>query len=300
MSVNEFTADRLEGRKVVSSDGEKVGKVDGVLTDDRGMPQYLEIKTGWFGSKRHAVPIQQVQGSLEDDGDLVVPYTKEQLENAPTLDDHEDLDYEREQNVGRHYGVPVREWDDTRDRWLPEEDLSRGPTPETRHPAGGLDSPADTTQGPTPETRAAERLAGRDDAAAGQPESDPRTRHGGVGPGDAHGVHHDDRHDDVHDRRYDERHSRTVEGGAVPGGRVDDRSDRGLRDDRDGARDPRPADAERLEHERAREGAYEDGSRGGYDDDTAGTREPSRRRLRRWDREVARDDQSGSDVPPVR
>lgn len=192
MSVSEFTADRLDGRKVVTSDGEKLGKVDGVLSDDRGMPQYLEVKTGWFGSKRHAIPIQQVQGSLEGDDDLVVPYTKAQLENAPTLDDEEDLDYDRERRVGEHYGVPVRDWDDTRDRWLPEEDLSRGPTPETRHPTGGRDSAADITQGPTPEARAAERVAGRDDAAAGQPEADPNTRYGGdatgadVRPADTH------------------------------------------------------------------------------------------------------------------
>jgi len=191
MSVDDFTADRLDGRKVITSDGEKLGKVDGVLTDDMGRPQYLEVKTGWFGSKRHAIPIQQINASLEDDSDIVVPYTKEQLENAPTLDDDEDLDYDREQHVGRHYGTPVREWDDTRDRWLAEEDLSRGPTPPIRHPAGGLDSPADTTQGPTPETRGANRVADRDDAAAGQPEADRETRHGG-------GIRHDDvRRDDT-------------------------------------------------------------------------------------------------------
>lgn len=74
------------------------------------------------------------------------------------------------------------------------EDLSRGPTPETRHPAGhvegtdfaegdsevgetgGVDDVRDTTQGPTPETRQVMRATDDDDAAAGQPDSDPRTR----------------------------------------------------------------------------------------------------------------------------
>ena len=74
------------------------------------------------------------------------------------------------------------------------EDLSRGPTPETRHPAGhvkgkdfaegdspigetgGVDDVRDTTQGPTPETRQVMRVTDDDDAASGQPGSDRETR----------------------------------------------------------------------------------------------------------------------------
>jgi stress response protein YsnF len=57
------------------------------------------------------------------------------------------------------------------------EDLSRGPTPETRHAEGGLDDVRDTTEGPTPEIRRAERLAkGGQAQAAGEPRLDPRTR----------------------------------------------------------------------------------------------------------------------------
>jgi hypothetical protein len=56
------------------------------------------------------------------------------------------------------------------------EDLSKGPTPETRHPDGGVDDVKDTTQGPTPETRQAVREPKDDASAAGQPDSDPKTR----------------------------------------------------------------------------------------------------------------------------
>lgn len=77
---------------------------------------------------------------------------------------------------------------------LSGEDLSRGPTPETRHPAGhvegtdfaegdseigetgGVDDVRDTTQGPTPETRQVMRATDDDDAAAGQPDADSKTR----------------------------------------------------------------------------------------------------------------------------
>lgn len=64
---------------------------------------------------------------------------------------------------------------------LAGEDLSKGPTPLTRHPEGGVDDLRDTTQGPTPEIRRtirAERPAPA--AAAGEPEADRATR-GDVG-----------------------------------------------------------------------------------------------------------------------
>ena len=167
----------LEGRTVYASDGEKLGKIDSVLEDDTGMPLYTEVKSGWFGSRRHTVP---VSGLSPDGDDLTAAYTKEQLESAPTFDEGEEIDYDRERAIGTHYGTDVRDWDDDRDRWLAGEDLSRGPTPETRHPDGGLDDVRDTTQGPTPETRQAMRVSDDDAAASGQPDADRRTR-GDVG-----------------------------------------------------------------------------------------------------------------------
>jgi hypothetical protein len=56
------------------------------------------------------------------------------------------------------------------------EDLSRGPTPQTRHIEGGVDDVRDTTQGPTPEIRRAFRLEEESEHAAGQPRLDPATR----------------------------------------------------------------------------------------------------------------------------
>lgn len=183
MSTQRYTTPELNGRTVYSTDGEKLGDVQGVLEDETGTPQYLEIKSGWFGTKRHAIPLQGLM-QRDDGDDLMVPYTKAQLESAPMLDENDDLTYDRERTMGEYYGTDVREWDDARDRWLPEEDLSRGPTPETRHPDGARDLETDITQGPTPETREALRATGADPGAAGQPGSDPRTRSDMVTPGD--------------------------------------------------------------------------------------------------------------------
>lgn len=65
------------------------------------------------------------------------------------------------------------------------EDLSRGPTPLTRHPEGGRDDVRDTTQGPTPEIRRLMRLEDESDTAASQPALDRRTREDRGGPQDA-------------------------------------------------------------------------------------------------------------------
>ena len=66
---------------------------------------------------------------------------------------------------------------DTR-RATEAEDLTRGPTPQTRHPDGALDEVKDTTQGPTPETRGTLRDTDAVPGAAGQPMTDPTTRAG--------------------------------------------------------------------------------------------------------------------------
>lgn len=42
---------------------------------------------------------------------------------------------------------------------LEEEDLTKGPTPESRRADGEPERDADTSDGPTPETRAADRRA---------------------------------------------------------------------------------------------------------------------------------------------
>jgi hypothetical protein len=84
---------------------------------------------------------------------------REQLESAPTLEEAAHLDYDRERELGRHYGYTVADWDEDRDRWT-EEDLTRGPTPETRGDFGHRREAdrgrrgRDTSDGPTPETRA--------------------------------------------------------------------------------------------------------------------------------------------------
>jgi hypothetical protein len=98
------------------------------------------------------------------------------------------IGYDRERELGGHCGDDVRAWDDATDRWLTGDDLSHGPTPQTRHPdgwvhdgertvgrpedaTGGVDDIRDTTQGPTP--RRPGRCAPRRTSPARRPPSSP-------------------------------------------------------------------------------------------------------------------------------
>ncbi|MCB0880854.1 MAG: PRC-barrel domain-containing protein [Thermoleophilia bacterium] len=309
MSTQRYTTPELNGRTVYSADGEKLGDVQGVLEDETGTPQYVEIKSGWFGAKRHAIPLDGL--ARRDDGDdLVVPYTKAQLENAPMLDENDDLTYDGERTMGAYYGTDVREWDDTRDRWLPEEDLSRGPTPETRHPDGARDLETDITQGPTPETRDAIRATSGDPGAAGQPQADPHTRSDIVTPGDderggyaAPASQEDARGRTAHDPGmrddpavHDTGEIAPVGSGAADGVRNRDMRDTGMRDDpavsrghEERMRDPEGGvqgdhrtDDEHARDDRTTPAERRDATRGDHEPDRESVADEMRRRLRRW------------------
>jgi uncharacterized protein (TIGR02271 family) len=101
------TGRNLEGRTVYSSDGEKLGKVDDVLMDEAGTPRYVQVKSGWFGMRRHTIP---VTGFSSDRGNLITPYTKSQFESAPTFAEEDEIGDEDQRTIDRHYGVDVQGW----------------------------------------------------------------------------------------------------------------------------------------------------------------------------------------------
>jgi hypothetical protein len=109
--------DQLEGMEIRDASGEKIGKVDDSYTDTEGTyVRYLAVKTGWFGSKRHMIPVDDVR--VESDGDdtyLAVPYDKDHLRKAPTHDRDEDFTRSHEEATYGHYGR-TGYWDAIRTR----------------------------------------------------------------------------------------------------------------------------------------------------------------------------------------
>jgi uncharacterized protein (TIGR02271 family) len=90
------------GRQVVASDGSPIGKVGQVYLDDStGQPSFITVKTGLFGTRESFVPVQDA--NLDDE--LRVPYTKDQVKNAPSIDSDEHITIEEEERVYAHYGL---------------------------------------------------------------------------------------------------------------------------------------------------------------------------------------------------
>jgi uncharacterized protein (TIGR02271 family) len=97
------TPQELIGRKVVDSEGSKIGTIGQVYLDDRtGEPEWITVKTGMFGGRESFVPL----GPADMDGDdLRVPFDKELVKEAPSLGTDEHLSPEEEARLYRHYSV---------------------------------------------------------------------------------------------------------------------------------------------------------------------------------------------------
>lgn len=96
--------DRLHNATAYGSDGEKIGSVANVyLDDDTGEASWVSVTTGWFGTSQSFVPLQG--STYERDGDLRVPYTKDQVKDAPRVDADGHLSPEEESRLYSHYSL---------------------------------------------------------------------------------------------------------------------------------------------------------------------------------------------------
>jgi uncharacterized protein (TIGR02271 family) len=93
-----------QGRTIVGSDGEKLGKVDQVYLDDRsGKPEWATVKSGLFGGKSNFVPLASATSIGED---VSVQVTKEQVKDAPGVEADGELSQDEERMLFEHYHVP--------------------------------------------------------------------------------------------------------------------------------------------------------------------------------------------------
>jgi uncharacterized protein (TIGR02271 family) len=103
MAVNLSDPRELSGANVVGPDGEKLGEVDTVYLDNQTeRPEWAAVKTGLFGSHVSLVPLAAAD---YQDGVLRVPYTKDEVQNAPHHDPGQELSVEDEKQLFDHYGV---------------------------------------------------------------------------------------------------------------------------------------------------------------------------------------------------
>jgi uncharacterized protein (TIGR02271 family) len=97
------------GQELHGSDDDKIGKIDQVYVDrETGEPKFLTVKTGLFGNNVSFVPIEQARGAGDQ---VVVPYTKDQVKDAPNVDADGDITPEEERRIFEHYSLAYAEYD---------------------------------------------------------------------------------------------------------------------------------------------------------------------------------------------
>jgi len=125
------------GGTAVDRDGEKIGTIDEIYADaETGKPEWLAVKTGMFGTKVSFVPIAEASDA---DGDVRVPYDKQQVKDAPQAEPDGELSQDEEAGLYRHYGLQYSEA--RSDSGLPQGQSRT----ETDKPTVGHDTSGPTT-----------------------------------------------------------------------------------------------------------------------------------------------------------
>jgi uncharacterized protein (TIGR02271 family) len=93
----------LQGKTMLGAGGDKLGSIDTLYADrEDGSPTFATVNTGLFGGKASFVPLERAE--LKGD-DLVVPYPKDLVKDAPSIDPDSELSPEEEDRLYAHYGV---------------------------------------------------------------------------------------------------------------------------------------------------------------------------------------------------
>ncbi len=89
---------------------ERIGEITELYVDaETGVPEWVTVKTGGIGSTQKFVPI----ADASRDGDHVdVPFARQLVEDAPSVDSDRELSHEEERRLYEHYGVAWERVDD--------------------------------------------------------------------------------------------------------------------------------------------------------------------------------------------
>ncbi len=94
--------DNLTGHPVMDDHHHKIGTVSDVLFDDDGTAAWAVVDPGPLRAE-HAVPLD---GSyLSADGDVMIPYGKDQVKHSPKVGRDHVLDADVETELRQHYDV---------------------------------------------------------------------------------------------------------------------------------------------------------------------------------------------------
>ena len=87
-------------RAAVDAEGNRIGKITKVYLDDQtGQPEWILVETGLFGTRQSFAPIR---GSEIDGERVVLTVSKDQVKDAPNIDQDAHVD-DSEQDALRQY-----------------------------------------------------------------------------------------------------------------------------------------------------------------------------------------------------
>lgn len=95
---------RYIGHTVVDRNGERIGTLQCLWSDESGQPAYLGVETGWVFGKTHVVPAEGADVS-ERGGTIRLPHSAEKVRQAPSYDPSVALDEQHENEVCSHYNI---------------------------------------------------------------------------------------------------------------------------------------------------------------------------------------------------
>jgi len=99
--TNAQSAESYIGKNAVDAQGDKIGKVGQVyLNDETGQPDWVTVNTGFFGMRESFAPLQ---GATFNGDELVLPFDKDVVKNAPDIADASHLDGDEQERLYSYY-----------------------------------------------------------------------------------------------------------------------------------------------------------------------------------------------------
>ena len=145
MSNGNLSIDDVQGGTVYDSTGDKVGKVSSVYLDDStGQPAFATVSTGLLGTRESFVPLR---GATVRGDEIHVPYSKDMIKDAPSIDADAHVSEAEEAELFRYYddqGSSSGDWgSESADRDRSSADAMGAGTTGT-HGTDGVDSDHET------------------------------------------------------------------------------------------------------------------------------------------------------------
>ena len=104
------------GATLLDADGQKVGTIEDIYLDqETDQPEWAVTKTGRVSSSLRFVPLRD---ATSEGSDIRVPFDKDRIKSAPSMDADGEISQQEEAELYRHYGLEYSEY--RSDSGLPE------------------------------------------------------------------------------------------------------------------------------------------------------------------------------------